>query len=156
MSMAPRLKEYMNNHQVEYEVFTHPRTASSMETVHVAHIPGERLAKPVILEDDEGYVMAVLPANGRVHLGELSRQMHRKLRLANELEVNRLFDDCAPGAIPPVGQAYGIETVLEETLEKQPDIFFEAGDHAALIHLSAGQFMDMMAGVHRGHFIAPH
>ncbi|MBI3526668.1 MAG: YbaK/EbsC family protein [Betaproteobacteria bacterium] len=154
MSISPKLMEYMHRYHVEYEVFSHPRTASSMETVRVAHIPGERLAKSVILEDDKGYVMAVVPANARVHLGELSKQMHRKLRLAGELEVNRLFDDCAPGAIPPVGPAYGVETIVEETLQTQPDIFIEAGDHTELIHLSLEQFMEMMTGVRHGHFLS--
>jgi Ala-tRNA(Pro) deacylase len=156
MSIAPKLKDFLSSHHVEYEVCKHPRTASSMETVRVAHVPGERLAKPVILEDDSGYLMAVLPASGRVHLGELGRQLHRKLRLANELEVNRLFDDCAPGAIPPVGPAYGVETVMEQSLEAEPEIFFEAGDHTELVHLSLEQFKEMMAGVHRSHFMTGH
>jgi Ala-tRNA(Pro) deacylase len=53
----------MNSHRVEYDIYRHPRTASSMQTVRVAKIPGERLAKPVILEDD-----TILPVGGSAFL----------------------------------------------------------------------------------------
>lgn len=156
MTIAARLKEYMTMRHVDYAVCAHPRTGCSMDAARAAHIPGERLAKPVILEDDEGYVMAVLPANGRVQVGELSRQLRRRLRLATETELARLFDDCVPGAIPPVGPAYGLQMVMEETLDRQPEIYFEAGNHTELVRLSPAQFMDVMAGVPRAHFMAQH
>jgi Ala-tRNA(Pro) deacylase len=156
MSISPRLMKYMNSHHVDYDIFSHPRTASSMQTVRVAKIPGERLAKPVILEDEEGYVMAVVPANARVHLGALSKQLHRKLRLAGELEINHLFDDCAPGAIPPVGPAFGIETVVEESLQNQPEIYIEGGNHIDLLHLTQKQFMEILAGSRCGTFLTHH
>jgi Ala-tRNA(Pro) deacylase len=45
---------------------------------------------------------------------------------------------------------------MDETLETKSDIFFEAGDHVALVHLSHDEFMEMMAGIPRAHFVTHH
>jgi Ala-tRNA(Pro) deacylase len=157
MTIPAKLQHYLAEHKAAWDVFEHARTASSAQTLRVTHLPAERLAKSVVLEDDNGYLMVVLPASGRVHLGQLSRQLDRRLRLATEPEVARLFDDCDPGAVPAVGQAYGVQTMVEDELMGQPEIYFEAGDHTELIHMSRQQFIRLMADARHGHFMAqPH
>ena len=153
MTIPARVRKYIVEHHAMFDVVEHPRTMSSAQTAHAARIPPERLAKSVILEDDDGYLMAVLPTNGRIHLGELSRQIGRKLRLATETEIASIFDDCDPGAVPPVGPAYGLQTMVDESLLEQPDVYFEAGDHTGVIHMSGEQFVGLMAGVPCAHFM---
>jgi Ala-tRNA(Pro) deacylase len=60
-----------------------------------------------------------------------------------------LFKDCEVGAVPPVAMAYGLATYLDESLASQPDIYFEAGDHEALIHMRTEQFLSLMEGTER-------
>lgn len=152
MGMATRLNQFLNEHQVEYEVLTHPHTASSMETAEAAHVPGDKLAKTVILEDDQGYVMAVLPASHKVDLGTLHRELNRPLGLASEPELDRLFSDCELGAIPPIGTAYGLETIVDDTLAEQPDLYFECGDHEHLVHMNGETFVNLLEGARITHF----
>lgn len=140
MAIASTLSDYLAEHDVAYDILTHPHTSSSGESAKVSHIPGTRLAKSVILEDDQGYVMVVVPSSQRVDLGELHRQLNRNLGLATESELVRLFNDCEIGALPAIGPAYGMETLVDDTLTEQPDIYFEAGDHEQLIHVSAEVF----------------
>jgi Ala-tRNA(Pro) deacylase len=115
-----------------------------MESAQLAHVPGDRIAKSVVLEDERGYLLAVLPASCRVDLGELHRQTRRNLGLATEYELGALFEDCEPGAVPPLGPAYDLETIVDETLAEQPDIYFEAGDHEQLVHVSAEAFETLL------------
>lgn len=152
MAIAGSLKEFMTKHHVMYEVIPHRRSLSSMKTAAAAHVPGDCLAKSVVLEDDRGYMMAVLPSTHRIDLGALHRQFNRSLGLATENELRDLFRDCELGAIPPVGAAYGMETVVDDSLTKQSDIYFEAGDHEELIHVSVEQFKELMTGYRHGHF----
>jgi len=107
-------------------------------------VPGTRLAKSVVLEDDHGYLMVVLPSNRQVNLGELHRQLNRSLGLATEGELGSLFSDCEIGALPAVGPAYGMETLVDDALAEQSDIYFEAGDHEQLIHVTAETFQSLL------------
>ncbi|MEJ2344381.1 MAG: YbaK/EbsC family protein [Gammaproteobacteria bacterium] len=152
MAIASSLHEFLSSHGISYEVLEHPRSLSAARAAAAAHVPGDRLAKSVLLEDDNGYVMAVVPATHRVDLGRLHQDTHRYLGLAVESELTGLFGDCAPGAVPPVGAAYGIRTLVDDVLLEQPDVYLEAGDHESLVHVSRAQFNSMMTGAERGRF----
>ena len=152
MAISPSLKHYLEAQAVKYDVVRHRHTESSMHTAAAAHVPGDRLAKSVVVADDDGCLLAVVPSSHRVHLGELDRQLDRKLGLVTEDELRELFKDCEIGAIPPIGAAYGIETVVDESLTEQPEIWFEAGDHELLIHVSGEQFSRLLGNASRRRF----
>ena len=152
MSIARSVELFLNEHQVDYELVHHPRSVTSMRTAEVAHVPGNQLAKSVLLEDEDGYLLAVIPATHRVDLGQLDQQLERRVGLAVEREVAQLFPDCDPGAIPAIGAAYHVDTIVDDALLAQPDVYLEAGDHEALIHLDRAQFGAVMAGVAHGRF----
>lgn len=155
MTIAATLKDYLARQGIEYDVVSHPYSQSSRETAELSHLTGERLAKAVVLEDEKGYLVAVVPSTYHIDLNTLSERLDRKFKLASELQLGRLFKDCDPGAIPPVGQAYGLDTVLDEHLTEKPDLYFEAGDHLELIHMQGDAFMKMMAKATRGRFSHP-
>ena len=152
MAIASTVSTYLAEHDVPYDVLTHPHTASSGESAQASHVPGSRLAKSVVLEDEQGYLMVVLPASRHVDLGELHRQLNRDLGLATESELGTLFSDCEIGALPAIGPAYGMETLVDESIAEQPDIYFEAGDHTTLVRVSAPHFRELMGEAEQAHF----
>jgi Ala-tRNA(Pro) deacylase len=149
MAIALTVSHYLAEHDVAYDVLTHPHTATSGESAEASHVSGMSLAKSVLLEDEQGYLMVVLPSSRQVDLGELHRQMNRNLGLATESELGNLFFDCEIGALPALGPAYGVETVVDDALAEQPDIYFEAGDHEQLIHVSAETFQALLGDTTR-------
>jgi Ala-tRNA(Pro) deacylase len=152
MSMSATLQDCLRSKGSQYEIVHHPYSHSSIETAAAARIPGDRLAKTVLLEDEHGYVAAVLPSTYAVRLSELWAQTGRHLVLAKEVELRKLFKDCDAGALPPVCTAYGMYTYLDESLAQQPDVYFEAGDHEALIHMGTKQFLSLMDRAERARF----
>ena len=152
MAIAHSIEAFLKQHAVDYELISHPRSVSSMHTAHVAHVPGDQLAKSVLLEDESGYLMAVIPSTHRVDLGKLHLRLRRQVGLAIEREVTELFADCDPGAIPAIGPAYHVATIIDDALLDEPDVYFEAGDHEALVHVSGQAFGAMMAGVPHAQF----
>jgi Ala-tRNA(Pro) deacylase len=140
MGIAITLKEYLEDHGLTYEVIDHVRTDSALTTSEAAHVPGDRMAKSVLLGDNDSYLLAVVAATYRVKLEEVSRLTGRRFRLIEEDEVESAFSDCEIGAIPPMGAPYGIETLVDSNLMSQPDIYCESGDHSKLLHMSIDTF----------------
>jgi Ala-tRNA(Pro) deacylase len=150
--MSATLNDCLRSKGSQYKLVRHPYSHSSMETAEAAHVPGDRLAKTVLLEDEHGYVAAVLPSTYNVRLSDLWAMTGRHLVLASETELRELFKDCDAGALPPICIAYGMPTFLDESLTRHPDIYFEAGDHEELIHMNIDEFLDLMDGAERAHF----
>jgi Ala-tRNA(Pro) deacylase len=153
MSISSRLSTYLERHGARYEIHAHEPSHNSAETAHRAHVLPHQLAKSVVLEDDTGCVMAVVPADKVVKLGQVSRLLGRKeLRLADEDRIAALFDDCDRGAVPPVGMAWGIETVVDDELEANDVVYLESGDHQCLLRMPHEQFHALMSDARHGSF----
>jgi Ala-tRNA(Pro) deacylase len=155
MSVPATVTSYLDSQGVQYELIAHEYTSDSMNTARSAHVPGNQLAKCVLLEDRDGYLMAVIPATHRIDLQAVRRRFDRSLCLATEPELPNIFRDCEPGAIPPLGGAYGIEAIVDESLIGLDDIYFEAGDHRDVVHVSGDDFIRLMAEIPRGQFSHP-
>ena len=152
MAISATLKEYLDKQQVAYELVPHPRTGSSMETAEEAHVPGNRLAKAVIIREEGTYSMVIVPSAMHVDLAILRQQFGHAAELATEAELGKLFPDCAVGAVPPVGAAWGLDTYLDDCLLDEGEVFFEAGDHEDLVQVSGEQFRKLLGDAKRGHY----
>jgi len=152
MTIANKLRQYLDSEGVHYDVTAHPRTATTSESAEAAHIPGSWMAKSVVVHHELGYVLAVVPSTHRVELGTLQDVLDKRLGLATEDEVTTLFNDCEIGAIPPIGAAYGVPVVLDESVGDAPHLYFEGGDHKSLVHVSADGFRVLTKDARRARF----
>ena len=153
MTVSPTLQKYLDQ-TVTYELISHDPTPSSARTAEACRVAGDCLAKGVVLRRDGGYVLAILPASHHIHLSDLRMQLGDNVGLASEDEIAQLFCDCARGAVPPVGECYGLDVIVDDSIEAQREIYMEGGDHATLIHLGRGQFARLTAEAWHGRFTA--
>ncbi len=135
MSIASRVKWFLEVNRAKYEVI--------VQRSPEAGIPSDKMAKAVLLEDERGYVMPVLSASSRLDIDKLNRKLQRELQPASENDVTKLFFDCESGAIPPVGSAYGVPTIIDDHLLELGDIYFEGGDRVDLVHMDGEEFFSL-------------
>jgi Ala-tRNA(Pro) deacylase len=152
MTIAPKLRHYLDALNADYELIEHAPTKSAMQNAAVCHIPPERIAKAVLLDTPEDYLLAVLPSDCRIELSELRAMLGERPRLADEDEIAFIFDDCAIGAVPPLGFSYGVGMIVEDRLDSQPDVYFEGGDHQSLVHMDRAEFARMTGAARHCHF----
>ena len=155
MSVSYTLQQYLMKKGVVYDVLRHSPTWSSSQTAQVSHVSGKNIAKGVVLKDESGFLLAVLPASYHIHFNRLKNLLHRDMDLASEKETEFLFRDCERGAIPAIGDAFGMEVIVDESLTERPDVFFEGGDHVCLLHMKADQFDHLMNTAQHGNFSHP-
>lgn len=153
MSANQRLTAYLDDHHIRYDIKPHSHSYSSIGTAITAEISPRKLAKAVVLEDHEGrHMMAVIPTDNKVSVRKLGQALNREFHLVSENTVYHLFQDCAPGAIPPVGRIYNMDTIVDEQLREQRDIYLEGGDHETVIHMKQAEFQKLMLDTKHGRF----
>ena len=155
MGIALTLQQYLDDRHIDYDVLVHKRTHCSNDTMRASRVPGERLAKAVVLTREGGFVVAVVPACSQVRLETIELMLHCPVSIASEDEISEIFPDCDAGAVPPVPEAYAVEALIDDSLDQQPDVYLEGGDHRSLIHISGEQFRSLMQDVRHAH-IATH
>jgi Ala-tRNA(Pro) deacylase len=109
-----QLKEFLDSHHVQYIVISHSLAYTAQGLAAITHIPGNQLAKTVIVKVDGTLTMAVVPGPCHVGLKQLKSSLNAQaVEVASESEFKSYFPDCETGAMPPFGNLYGI-TVLAE------------------------------------------
>ena len=140
MSIASRIRTYLTREHVTYDEVVHAPAMSAQLAAEAAHVSEETLAKGVVLRTKDRFMLAVVPANHHIRLGALRRYLGEDVGLATEEEIHLLFGDCDLGAVPPIGDAYGVETIIDNTLVDAEHVYFEGGDHRTLVHLGADEW----------------
>lgn len=140
MSTSITVRRYLNKQDVRYATTEFSGSADEMFHNGNEKINPSQIAKAVVLKDLRGMLMAVLPGPHILDLDAINRQLHRDLREAGVEDYQTVFADCSPGILPPLGEAYGFETVVDDGLLDQDLIYFVSGNQNELVRISGYDF----------------
>lgn len=155
MAVLARLQRLLERHHIPYCVMPHSETFTAKATVDALCMPGEKMAKTVIVKAGGRYVMLVLPADERIDLAKVAGLLGANtVSLATEAEMRALFPDCEIGAMPPFGDLYDLEEWVDHSMIQMREIICDAGTHREAITLRTGDFMALahptVANFHTG------
>jgi Ala-tRNA(Pro) deacylase len=122
---------YLEREGVPFEVIEHERTETAAAEARAAGMPAEDVAKTVVLRDDSGYRLAVIPASRRLDLSKVRDVLGETpaLRLVSEAEMASDFGDFETGALPPFGPMIEAVELMDERLLDHDRILCCGGDH---------------------------
>ena len=143
MAIAPTFQRYLDQH-VTYDVIAGGPCPRRRAVANQANRP--------VLRDATGYMLAVLPASHHIRMRDLHSQFGEDVDLASEREIDELFSDCVHGAVPPIGECYGLDMIVDNSIDGRGDVYLEAGDHETLVRLSHLQFAKLTADARHGRF----
>lgn len=145
MQCKDRLEAHLRDNHVAFELQHHPRVYTAQEIAASEHIPGKLLAKVVVARADDRLVMLALPASFRVQESKLAPALGaREARIAREEEFAKAFPDCETGAMPPFGNLYGLQVVVDRSLTDDDTIVVRAGTHTDTLSLKYADFVRLV------------
>lgn len=150
MPTLHRLLSYLDSHRVPYTHDSHPIAFTAREVAGAEHVPEKMMAKTVVFLTENGYGMAVLPADMYVDMSDLRAALGAtRLRLASESELIALFPHCELGSMPPFGNGllYDLPVYADPSLGEQEMIAFNAGTHRDCIRVRWDHYRGMVKPV---------
>lgn len=135
-----QIPQFLGERGVAFETIYHPPAFTAQKRAKYLRISGQLVAKCVLLHGPEGLFLAVLPASRHVDTEALAEQLGGPVRLAEAEEIVERFRDCEWGVVAPFGTAYGLPTILDDSLPPEADIVFEGNTHAVAIRLPCRDF----------------
>ena len=153
MCVAASVEKFLKTKGVDFTLLEHEYSEGSFNTARIAHIDETSLAKAVLVRDEDfHYTLCVLPSRNKILRHTLNQIFDRHMELVDEDELHDIFRDCAAGAVPALGEAYGLDVIWDDELTQAPMVFIEAGDHRHLICLEQSQFSRLMQDKLHDHF----
>jgi Ala-tRNA(Pro) deacylase len=141
MALSEKLRVFLEENRAEYTHTVHPLAYTAREVASAERLPAREVAKTVVVFGDDGFHMMVLPANRVVDFQEVRVTLGLShASMATEEELSRLFPDCELGAMPPMGNLYGMPVYLDSSLAGEPTIAFNGGTHGDEVHMRTADY----------------
>jgi Ala-tRNA(Pro) deacylase len=135
------LTKFLDDNKVKYVTIRHSIAYTAQQIAESAHIPGNEMAKTVMVTLDDRLAMAVLRGTDKVDIDLLrSAAGASKAEIATEIQFQGMFPGVELGAMPPFGNLYDMAVYVDEALARDERIAFNAGTHSELIRLDYEDF----------------
>jgi Ala-tRNA(Pro) deacylase len=134
------VSQYLLDQHVSFETVLHPPAFTSQKRARFLHVSGRHVIKCVLLAGRRQFILAILRAMDHVDLQALDAFLGGPVRLASEDELADRFRDCERGALSPFGSLYGLTTFLDDRIDSEDVILFEAQQHAMAIRMKCRDF----------------
>ncbi|MCK5426621.1 MAG: YbaK/EbsC family protein [Thermodesulfovibrionia bacterium] len=142
---AKKIKEFLDSNNIKYVTIKHSPAYTAQEIAASAHISGKELAKTVMVKINGKMTMAVLPATSKVDFNLLKKASGKeKVELAREEDFKDMFPECDIGAMPPFGNLYNVDVLVDKILTEDKEIAFNAGSHTELIKMTYKDFENLV------------
>jgi Ala-tRNA(Pro) deacylase len=141
MSIARRVREYLEENRVPYTHCTHRLAYTAQEVAAAQHVPGREMAKTIVVKADDQFLLVVLPAVMKIDMKALRDELpFRHVELASEKEFASLFPDSEVGAMVPFGNLYNLAVYVDRSLAADQEMVFNAGTHVDSIRMKYKDF----------------
>ncbi len=136
------VQDFLNNRKIPFETLEHAPTYTAQTLAQAVHVSGQEVAKTVLLQVDDGFMLAVLPSTHDVDFLRVASFLGAtRVDLADEEECGYRFPDCELGVLPPFGAKYGLRTMVDRSLLEDEQIVFEGNNHHEAIRMSCDDFI---------------
>jgi Ala-tRNA(Pro) deacylase len=140
MQLIRRWLEYLDRMQVRYSHSVHPVAQTALATANAERVPAHEFAKTVVYFSDNGYGIAVVPADQFLDMPKLGKLLRLSfIRLAGEDELAELFPSCELGAMPPFGNFFDMPVIVDAGIAED-FIAFTIGTHKDVVRMSFADF----------------
>jgi Ala-tRNA(Pro) deacylase len=127
---SPALTDVLRENHIYFEVIPHRRTQSAVDEAREVGTDLDHVAKTVVLETEDGFVRAVIPAYERLSLRKVRKLLGKhNVHLASEQVLAGAYPEFELGAVPPVGGPPNDLVLIDERLRRAESVVFDAGTH---------------------------
>jgi len=142
MAILSSLQRLLEGRHIQHEVHAHRTAMTAAELAAADHVPPSEVAKVVVLRSADRFLLAALPATRHLDVERLRALVgDAKLRLATEPEFADAFPECELGAIPPIGELFGVPLWVDDSLGREAETVFSGGNHRETVHLAYRDFV---------------
>ncbi len=148
--LVEKIKTLLTERSCWFETFEHEPVRTSEEAAkvrsgYVLHQGAKALIVKAKKNADGVFVMLVIPGDSRFD-GEKVRKLlgTKELRFATEDEVSEITQGVVVGGVPPFGNLFNLEVIVDSKLLENEKIIFNAGDRRFSISMKSADYINLV------------
>jgi|TARA_B110001454_G_scaffold21708_1_gene20993 HD-like signal output (HDOD) protein/prolyl-tRNA editing enzyme YbaK/EbsC (Cys-tRNA(Pro) deacylase) len=154
MTIPATVLKVLDDWQVDYQLTDDEDTFQLMQGNPMTEY-SSKLARVIFLKDSIGKVQVVIPSNRILDLNRLSQQCGRQFSALGADALNRLRNKFGIEDFPALPQVTKIDSMVDEHLLEETQLFITSGDNLEWIKLPVECFKSLITSSIMGYFSAP-
>ncbi|PIV09258.1 hypothetical protein COS31_01030 [Candidatus Roizmanbacteria bacterium CG02_land_8_20_14_3_00_36_15] len=149
--VAKKITGLLSQNHCWYETFEHDPVRTSEEAAKIRHNYSlHQGAKALILrikktETERKFIMLVIPGDLRFDSHKVKKIFNVKdIRFATKEEIGKLTDGVQIGGVPPFGNLFDLEVVVDPEIFENEKIIFNAGDQRFSVAMKSQDFKNLV------------
>lgn len=141
----------LEKNQLWFETFEHEPVRTSEEAANIRDgydlSQGAKalLIRVKVTNSDKKFAMVVLPGDKRFSAEKVKQLFQAKdVRFATVAEVAEITNGVQPGGVPPFGNVFGLEVIVDPSLLQNEKIIFNAGDKSFSIGMKSSDYKSLV------------
>jgi len=131
-----KILAHLDSLGIAYEKLEHEPVTTSEAAAGARASRLEEGAKALVVKAKDDYYHLIISAAARLDSKKLRHIIgSRKLRFATAQEVFRLTG-CRPGAVPPLGNLFGLPVYMDSLLLAEDTVYFNCGSHTVSLRMA--------------------
>ena len=145
MPVPDSVKQLLNTQKVSYSVSPAPTTVSETDRVwHQHQLRNSGAAKSQILQDQQGRVLVLIPADCLLDLSAINRQLGRDLRAIPNSQLRNFIDRHQLESVPAIPKMAGLPTLVDRRLLQRESLLLDSGIADQLLQLKQADFQQTL------------
>lgn len=150
MALAARLERFLVQQGIAYQERPVAKASSLDAAVSDLGQTCDDVIKATLLIDISGIVMVVHRYDSSLDAEALWQLTGRHLQPLTGRQAMRLFSDCDPGFTPPIGNAYDLSVILDESITQADRVLFSSGTDHSFVEMDGRSMRLAMSGSREG------
>lgn len=122
-------------------------------TLTLAGVSLNNAVKAVLLKSDEVTLMAIIRADQTLDPEAINRLFQREFVFCSISDIHTLMPTCDPLALPPLADAYGLQAIMDSSIDGMGAITFASGVPGLLVSGSEEDFARLNESAWKGYEI---
>lgn len=159
MNLPDAVRSYLDRRRLPYRLIACPSGETLPQIAERLAIPLQWVARIVLLKDESGLVMAILPCSHILDFSILCQLLRRDLEPLHGAETASFFKSygCATNSYPPLPEVFGVLALVDTSLDAndEDEIHFDSGSGNLLVGMRSADFRLLLAQARWERFAAP-
>jgi Ala-tRNA(Pro) deacylase len=130
------ITDYLDQHHVAYTVYPHDRAPSPRAFARAMGVSGFRPVQVTPFRIDGALWLVAYDASSSLLPSQLVQTFSAE-QLEPVAQGMEVFRHLEPGALPPLGQLWGADVVMDSALARDNDFVFRAGTYEDAVEIRA-------------------
>lgn len=141
MAISKKVETYLKKMNIKADIISHKTVYTVYDLAQTMKQKFDSISKTLLIKADKDFFLVVMPANYRLDVQKFKKSFKvKKVSLATEKDMKNKFHT-KPGAMLPFGALHKLEVIMDTSLLKTKDAFFQAGSFTDSIRMKVKDYV---------------